>query len=1702
MLRQITTRKFILFFAFLVLSVGFFVFSQINGFPKIKSVSNKYPAALTDVVPPNMAPVTSVKSGFWSDPAVWNGNAVPKAGDRVNITRGTNITYDVNSEAEIVEITIDGALTFSRLATTKLVVGQITVTEGGLLEVGAELSPIPDGVTATIVLVDLPSEAYTVNHDQERMAPVIHAHGGRVEMHGAPKAKTWIKLAQDANAGTKQIVLSEEMKDWRVGDRVVLSGTGAPVALAKLCTSGVFSNFDLSCIDLTSFKAEDAVIASISGKTITLQSSLQYTHLGTAPRQGEVGLLTHNVVITSKDPNGRRGHVHITENPETGVKGVGRFSYVEFSHLGRKKEPGVYPVHFHQLGNAGKDSNVKGISVWDSHNLGVRVHGTNFLRVADSVVYKVIGHGFANEDGSEVYNTFERNLSVRTMWIPSNINPNDPGDSNVGSGFWLSNARNYMRYNVATDADAWSFDYAIRKEPMVSPYSTPQVYFQAPLVNEAGISIGPVEVARVEVLESVGNEGHSSYLGGLNATAFNATKESRFVDFNMWAGTRWDVYPVHSINLTFERLIAGFVESYLSGQRDTKFVDSRINKLLFTSPYSGWGWLQRTVVGQLSSSATNSRVIVVDGDSRVSSVGFSTNSIPLGSTSQVEIYLLGYDGPGQHVKLIPKGTIAADTLFYTPSSRFDALEAKFTGNDGPPLALPLFIEAGYGKDMVDVDNRRLRIDWDYQAPPPGIRLPRYGHVGGITRNLDTTITGTTLVGSSFNYLADVPSGRYTVALLFREGWQGLYRPGGVGSRLFDVIAEGSPVLTNLDVFAEVGVGVPLAKAFQVDVADGQLTLEFLGRKGAPLPAMVSALAICPASYPECDFGSLASTPIPVPQPTVSLSANPTSITQGQSSTLTWSSTNVSSCTASVGWSGTKAVFGTQTVTPTQTTTYTLNCSGSGGSAERSTTVTVTQATDTTPPSIPQNLTTTVISSSQINLSWTASTDNVAVTGYRIYRSGTQIATSNTTSFQNTGLSPATNYAYTAAAYDAAGNVSNQSNQVSAITQPSPSSKFSFNDRIQVLSGPLSVRVTPSASGVFLGSQSTGALGAIIGGPTYADGFWWWNINYDTGTDGWSAENFLIKFTSPPPSSQPTATLSANPSSITSGQSAALSWSSANATSCTTSVGWSGTKAVSGTQSVSPTQTTIYTLTCTGSGGSASQSVTVTVTAAPPPLLVTDTQVPSIPQNLTAIAISPSQINLSWSASTDDNVGVVSYVVYRNSVRIASSTALSYIDSGLTAGDTHVYTVSAKDATENESSHSQSVFVLVPLSQNDTIPPDVISDVRAVHRKTRTISFEWSSPNDDSGKASSYEIRYLEDDSDIKTKWLTASNISNSINPQNPNQKELLILGNLRPATNYTIAIRSKDAKGNISDFSNVITIKTKAIPPKPKLITVQFGSVILSWTTDPYTDGSLIYRVIRSDLPLISATDTTAILIATTTQTTITDSSVIPNKTYYYGVVSYVDEGEYSSMETVTVTTPAVSTLSSTPAPTPATPPIPTSGGGGGGSYTITSPVNSTISISPNLSTTPIVIQSSQNVSNQTPAYIINAIITLPLYLGLRHPEVQILQEFLIKQGLLNIQRPTSYFGILTKLAVGEFQKKYGIVSVSGFGYGTVGPKTRQKITELSNATIQNQTSLSQMANSSIFSDTERQALIEKIKLQIKVLQLQLQILLLQQKGK
>jgi chitodextrinase len=90
-------------------------------------------------------------------------------------------------------------------------------------------------------------------------------------------------------------------------------------------------------------------------------------------------------------------------------------------------------------------------------------------------------------------------------------------------------------------------------------------------------------------------------------------------------------------------------------------------------------------------------------------------------------------------------------------------------------------------------------------------------------------------------------------------------------------------------------------------------------------------------------------------------------------------------------------------------------------------------TDTTAPSVPGTLRSTAVTSASVALAWNASTDNVGVTGYNVYRGGTQVGTATGTTYTDSGLSASTAYTYTVRARDAAGNLSGVSNSVTATT---------------------------------------------------------------------------------------------------------------------------------------------------------------------------------------------------------------------------------------------------------------------------------------------------------------------------------------------------------------------------------------------------------------------------------------------------------------------------------------------------------------------------------------------------------------------------------------------------------------------------------------------------------------------------------------------
>lgn len=270
--------------------------------------------------------------------------------------------------------------------------------------------------------------------------------------------------------------------------------------------------------------------------------------------------------------------------------------------------------------------------------------------------------------------------------------------------------------------------------------------------------------------------------------------------------------------------------------------------------------------------------------------------------------------------------------------------------------------------------------------------------------------------------------------------------------------------------------------------------------------------------------------------------------------------------------------------------------------------------------------TSVAPGQSATLSW-SSTNSTSCTGTGFSTGGALSGSISVTPSQTTS--------YTVLCSNSVGSANS-----SATVAVSASTKFMAGDRVET-TDVLSVRSTPSISGTLLGTQSTGSWGTVVGGPTLADGFWWWQIDYDNAPDGWSAEDFLNKVTTP----LPTVTITASPSSILSGQSTTLTWSSTNAPSCMGG-GFSTSGLAAGSLVVSPSQTSTYTISCTGPGGTVSNQTVVTVTPAPAPTATITANPSSIGAGDSAIvawfsgdAASCTGTNFSTGGATSGSVTV-------------------------------------------------------------------------------------------------------------------------------------------------------------------------------------------------------------------------------------------------------------------------------------------------------------------------------------------------------------------------------------------------------------------------------------------------------------------------------
>jgi chitodextrinase len=366
------------------------------------------------------------------------------------------------------------------------------------------------------------------------------------------------------------------------------------------------------------------------------------------------------------------------------------------------------------------------------------------------------------------------------------------------------------------------------------------------------------------------------------------------------------------------------------------------------------------------------------------------------------------------------------------------------------------------------------------------------------------------------------------------------------------------------------------------------------------------------------------------------------------------------------------------------------------------------ATDSQSPSPPGSVSVSSATSSAVTLTWTPSTDNVAVAGYQVYVGANPSASTTSTRYGVGGLQCGSAYQLSVDAFDSAGNRSAKASVTAATAacpdtlapQP-PGNLYEVSSSLTSIgaswSRPLdNIGVTSYAvylDGTLIASPST--TGYLFTGLTCGR-------TYTVAVEAYDAAGNVSPRTS--------MSAGTNPCSDTTAPAAPadVQWISATATTATVSwtaatdnVGVAGyTVYLAGIQLQTASNTgplTISSLTCATSykvavdaydaAGNHSPRTQITVITTACPAASSDTSPPTSPANPTIGSVSTSGLTVSWTASAD-NVAVTGYRVFVNGSQAGSTAATSYPVSGLTCGTSYTLAVEAFDAAGNTSSRPQ------------------------------------------------------------------------------------------------------------------------------------------------------------------------------------------------------------------------------------------------------------------------------------------------------------------------------------------------------------------------------------------------------------------------------
>jgi chitodextrinase len=520
----------------------------------------------------------------------------------------------------------------------------------------------------------------------------------------------------------------------------------------------------------------------------------------------------------------------------------------------------------------------------------------------------------------------------------------------------------------------------------------------------------------------------------------------------------------------------------------------------------------------------------------------------------------------------------------------------------------------------------------------------------------------------------------------------------------------------------------------------------------------------------------------------------------------------------------------------------FDAAGNRSAESNSASVTTLVAPDHTNPTAPGNLTPHDITISSIRLTWIASSDNVGVIGYIVYRGTDSLAQVSTLEYTVNGLLPSTRYLFSVKAKDAAGNKSVSSNVIDTLTTrdmvaPSIPAGLTANDltttSVRLTWNPSTDNVGVTGYLVYRGSDSIGSVTGLqypVTGLTPSTPYSFTIRARDAaGNHSNSSQPLLVTTPAETDFISPTSPSNLIVSNITV-NSARLSWNAS-----TDNVGVTGYVVYRGSDSLTTvttleynitglTPSTTYTFSIKAKDAAGNKSTASIIIFA----TISDITPPTAPANLAGNDITISSVRLSWSASTD-NVGVIGYVVYRGSDSLTTITTLGCTIGGLSLGTTYSFSVRAKDAAGNKSVAS----TITVITSTDVTAPSTPTGLTGNNVTTTSVRLIWTASSDNIGVIG--YIVYRGNDS--------LTSVAGT---------EYIVNG-LAPSTNFSFRVKSRDAAGNKSGFSNTVNIRTldpvditaPSAPANLGASNITTTSVRLFWnasTDNVGVTGYIIYR--------------------------------------------------------------------------------------------------------------------------------------------------------------------------------------------------------------------------------------------------------------------